>query len=154
MNQSMWHTSGLNAAHTRELAILFGLLLGAIFLIVLGIALLSLRRRHRGIQQESVTFEPAPGGRGTIVRVQFDYDHPGRTPAAPLSKFIGKHPGQIAWTRFRARRRHESKLLVREKEGLGRRSARSHDSEEMAEDSFDTLASLGRGVGPEAELTA
>jgi cytochrome c oxidase subunit 2 len=52
MNQSMWDTSGLNAAHTRELAILFGLLLGAIFLIVLGIALLSLRRRHRGIQQE------------------------------------------------------------------------------------------------------
>ncbi len=42
MIQSMWHASGSNAAHIRELAVFFGLLLGAIFLIVLGIALLSL----------------------------------------------------------------------------------------------------------------
>jgi len=52
MNQSMWHASGSNAAHIRELAIVFGLLLGVIFLIVIGLALLSLRRRHRGIGQE------------------------------------------------------------------------------------------------------
>jgi len=52
MSQSMWHVSGANAAHIRELSLLFGLLLGAIFLLVLAIALLSLRRRHRGIQQE------------------------------------------------------------------------------------------------------
>jgi cytochrome c oxidase subunit 2 len=52
MNQSMWHAGGSNAAHIRELAVFFGLLLIAIFLIVVGIALFSLRRRHRGIQQE------------------------------------------------------------------------------------------------------
>ena len=52
MNQSMWHASGSNAAHIQELAIFFGLLLGVIFLIVIGLALLSLRRRHRGIGQE------------------------------------------------------------------------------------------------------
>jgi cytochrome c oxidase subunit 2 len=52
MNQSMWHASGSNAAHIRELAVFFGLLLSVIFLVVVGIALLSLRRRHRGIQQE------------------------------------------------------------------------------------------------------
>ena len=52
MNQSMWHASGSNAAHIRELAIFFGILLGVIFLIVVGLALFSLRRRHRGIEQE------------------------------------------------------------------------------------------------------
>ena len=52
MTQSMWHPSGLNAAHIRELAIFFGLLLSAIFLIVVCLALLSLGRRHRGIHQE------------------------------------------------------------------------------------------------------
>ena len=52
MNQSMWHASGHNAAQIQELAIFFGILLGVIFLIVLGIALLTLRRRHRRIEQE------------------------------------------------------------------------------------------------------
>jgi cytochrome c oxidase subunit 2 len=52
MTQSMWHASGTNAASIKELAIFFGLLLGAIFTIVIGFALLSLRRRHRGIKQE------------------------------------------------------------------------------------------------------
>ena len=51
MNQSMWHISGSNAAHIRELAILFGLLLGLIFVVVVGLALLSLRKRERGPQQ-------------------------------------------------------------------------------------------------------
>jgi len=54
MNQLMWHASGSNAAHIQELAIFFGLLLGVIFLIVIGLALLSLRRRHRGIGQEAL----------------------------------------------------------------------------------------------------
>jgi cytochrome c oxidase subunit II len=52
MNQSMWHASGSNAAHIRELAVFFGLLLATIFLMVVGVALLSLRRCHRGIEQE------------------------------------------------------------------------------------------------------
>ncbi|MEI9972701.1 MAG: resistance to Congo red protein [Ignavibacteriota bacterium] len=54
MNQSMWHAAGSNASYIRELAVLFGLLLGVIFLIVIGMALLSLRRRHRGIEQEAL----------------------------------------------------------------------------------------------------
>jgi cytochrome c oxidase subunit II len=52
MIQSMWHSSGSNAAHIRELAVFFGLLLSGIFLLVMGLALLSLGRRHRGIHQE------------------------------------------------------------------------------------------------------
>lgn len=52
MNQSMWHASGSNAAHIQELAIFFGILLGVVFLFVVGLALLSLRRRHRGVRQE------------------------------------------------------------------------------------------------------
>ena len=54
MKQSMWHASGYNAAHIQELAIFFGILLGVIFLIVLGFALLTIGRRHRGIQQEPI----------------------------------------------------------------------------------------------------
>jgi len=63
MNQSMWHTSsGSNAAHIQQLAVCFGLLLTTIFLIVLGIALLTLRRRHRGIEQEPLegSHQPSP----------------------------------------------------------------------------------------------
>jgi cytochrome c oxidase subunit II len=52
MTQSMWHAAGSNATHIRELAVFFGVLLSAIFVIVIGLALLSLGRRHRGIQQE------------------------------------------------------------------------------------------------------
>jgi cytochrome c oxidase subunit II len=63
MNQSMWHASGSNAAHIQELAVLFGLLLGIIFLIVVGIALLSLTRRHRGIQQEPLEASHHPSAR-------------------------------------------------------------------------------------------
>ena len=48
MNQSMWHASGSNAAHIQELAVFFGLLLSAIFLIVVGLALLSLRQAASG----------------------------------------------------------------------------------------------------------
>jgi uncharacterized membrane protein len=44
----------------------------------------------------SVNFEPAPGGRGTIVRVQLDYDFPGRTVAAPASRLLGMNPEQFA----------------------------------------------------------
>jgi cytochrome c oxidase subunit II len=52
MTQSMWNPSGSNAAYIKELAVFFGILLGSIFTLVVGIALLSLRRRHRGIKQE------------------------------------------------------------------------------------------------------
>jgi uncharacterized membrane protein len=42
----------------------------------------------------SVDFEPAPGGRGTIVRAQINYDFPAAT-AVGLAKVLGKDPQQI-----------------------------------------------------------
>jgi len=63
MIQSMWRASGSNAAHIRELAVFFGLLLSVIFLIVVGLALLSLGRRHRGIQQEPLEGSHQPSAR-------------------------------------------------------------------------------------------
>jgi cytochrome c oxidase subunit 2 len=56
----VWHASGFNAAQIKELAAFFGVLLTAIFVIVLGVALLSLRRRHRGIQQEPLEASHQP----------------------------------------------------------------------------------------------
>jgi cytochrome c oxidase subunit 2 len=67
--QSMWHASGSNAGHIRELAVFFGVLLGAIFVIVLGIALLSIGRRHRGIEQEPLEGSHQPSAR-TEARLQ------------------------------------------------------------------------------------
>lgn len=63
MNQSMWHASGPNAAHIQALATAFGLLLSAIFVIVVGFALLSLGRRHRGIRQEPLETSHQPSDR-------------------------------------------------------------------------------------------
>lgn len=62
-NQSMWHTGGSNSEHIRELALSFGLLLSVIFLIVIGIALLSIGKRHRGIQQEPLEPSHQPSER-------------------------------------------------------------------------------------------
>ena len=44
----------------------------------------------------AVNFEAAPGGRGTIVRVQMDYDFPGRSIAEPASWLLGRNPEQFA----------------------------------------------------------
>jgi cytochrome c oxidase subunit 2 len=63
MTQSMWHVAGSNAAHIRELAVFFGLLLSAIFVLVVGLALFSLTRRHRGIQQEPLEGTHQPSDR-------------------------------------------------------------------------------------------
>ena len=63
MNQSMWHAAGSNAAHIRELALFFGILLAIIFLLVMGLALLSLRRQHRGILQEPLEGSHQPSAR-------------------------------------------------------------------------------------------
>lgn len=43
----------------------------------------------------TVDFEKAPGGRGTIVRVQMDYNAPGASVASLLAKMIGKEPEQL-----------------------------------------------------------
>jgi uncharacterized membrane protein len=42
----------------------------------------------------SVTFERAPGGRGTIVRVEINYNPPGGVFGAALAKLFGEEPGQ------------------------------------------------------------
>jgi len=44
----------------------------------------------------SVTFEPAAGQRGTIIRVQMDYEFPGSSIAAPLVRVLGMNPEQFA----------------------------------------------------------
>jgi len=41
----------------------------------------------------SVRFEPAPGGRGTIVRVVLEYKPPMGKLAVPLAKLFGEEPG-------------------------------------------------------------
>jgi cytochrome c oxidase subunit 2 len=63
MIQSMWHASGSNAAQIRELAVFFGLLLSVIFIIVVVLALLSIGRGHRGIQQEPLEVSHQPSAR-------------------------------------------------------------------------------------------
>ena len=44
----------------------------------------------------SVRFEPAPGNRGTIVRVEIDYNPPGGALGAAVAKLFGEEPGQQA----------------------------------------------------------
>lgn len=45
---------------------------------------------HRG----DVRFDPAPGGRGTELRVHLEYHPPGGRAAARLAKLFGREPGQ------------------------------------------------------------
>jgi uncharacterized membrane protein len=42
----------------------------------------------------SVRFEPAPGGRGTFVRVEWQYRPPGGIVSATVAKLFGQEPGQ------------------------------------------------------------
>ncbi|MBV8865930.1 MAG: SRPBCC family protein, partial [Acidobacteriaceae bacterium] len=42
----------------------------------------------------SVSFERAPGGRGTLVKVQINYDPPGGALAAKVAKLFREEPGQ------------------------------------------------------------
>ncbi|MGI8961009.1 MAG: SRPBCC family protein [Bryobacteraceae bacterium] len=42
----------------------------------------------------SVQFERAPGGRGTLVRVEFQYTPPGGMIGATIAKLFGEEPGQ------------------------------------------------------------
>jgi uncharacterized membrane protein len=43
----------------------------------------------------SVHFEPAPGGRGTIVKVVLNYNPPGGKAGALFAKLFGQEPGQL-----------------------------------------------------------
>ena len=49
----------------------------------------------------SVQFDRAAGGRGTIVRVQMDYDHPARAIASVFAKFVGRDPEQVVYKDLR-----------------------------------------------------
>lgn len=49
----------------------------------------------------SVRFEPATGGRGTVLRVELDYGFPGAATAAKISKLFGIAPGQHIETALR-----------------------------------------------------
>lgn len=42
-----------------------------------------------------VSFERAPGGRGTVVRVGLEYEPPGGAIGATLAKLFGREPGQM-----------------------------------------------------------
>jgi uncharacterized membrane protein len=44
----------------------------------------------------SVEFRPAPGNRGTIVRVEIEYNPPGGAIGALVAKLFGEEPGQQA----------------------------------------------------------
>ncbi len=50
----------------------------------------------------AVYFERAPGGRGTLVRVELQYAPPGGTISATLAKLFGKEPGQEVDSDLRA----------------------------------------------------
>jgi uncharacterized membrane protein len=43
----------------------------------------------------SVRFEPAPDGRGTLVKVVMNYNAPGGRVSALLAKMLGQEPGQV-----------------------------------------------------------
>jgi uncharacterized membrane protein len=42
----------------------------------------------------AVEFEPAPGNRGTILRVDLQYDPPGGAAGAAIAKLFGREPSQ------------------------------------------------------------
>jgi uncharacterized membrane protein len=50
----------------------------------------------------SVRFEPAPGDRGTIVRVEINYTPPGGALGALVAKLFGEEPGQQAQESLRS----------------------------------------------------
>jgi len=73
----------------------------------------------------TVEFEPAPGGRGTIVRVQLSYDHAGRAVASPIAKLLRKHPGQITNKALRRMKQlmEVGEILTTEGQPTGRRGS-------------------------------
>jgi cytochrome c oxidase subunit 2 len=68
--QSAFQTAGQHADAIRNLGLLFVGLLGVIFLLVIAMSLLSIRRRHRGIEQEPLehTHHPSPGTEAKLTR--------------------------------------------------------------------------------------
>ncbi|MBV9508455.1 MAG: SRPBCC family protein [Acidobacteriia bacterium] len=73
----------------------------------------------------AVNFEAAPGGRGTLVRVQLDFDHTARPLIAPLAKMAGKHPEQIAYKSLRRLKQllEVGEVITTEGQPAGRRAS-------------------------------
>jgi uncharacterized membrane protein len=72
----------------------------------------------------SVQFEPAPHNRGTIVRVQVDYGHPGQAVVSPLARLAGKHPEQMIYKDLRRFKQvmETGEVIRTEGQPAGRRS--------------------------------
>ncbi|HJT88923.1 MAG TPA: SRPBCC family protein [Bryobacteraceae bacterium] len=71
----------------------------------------------------SVEFEPAPGERGTIVRVQMEYGHPAQA-LGGLASLIGRHPEQMIHKDLRRFKQvmETGEVLTTEGQPAGRRS--------------------------------
>lgn len=72
----------------------------------------------------SVEFERAPGGRGTIVRVQMDYGNMFHTAAAAAATLLGKHPEQLIRKELRRFKQvlETGEAITTEGQPAGRRS--------------------------------
>jgi uncharacterized membrane protein len=73
----------------------------------------------------SVTFEAAPGNRGTLVRVQIDYSHPAAGAIAALTRLFGKHPEQVLYKMLRRMKQllEVGEILPTEGQPAGRRES-------------------------------
>jgi uncharacterized membrane protein len=74
-----------------------------------------------GVQNAgTVRFQPAPGNRGTEVRVELQYDAPGGKLGALLAKLFGEEPGQQVYDDLRAFKQvMETGEVVRSEATLG-----------------------------------
>jgi len=72
----------------------------------------------------SVAFEPAAGNRGTIIRVQMDYEYPGSSVAGPLARMFGMNPEQFAQKSLRRFKQllELGEIIETEGQPAGRRS--------------------------------
>lgn len=72
----------------------------------------------------SIDFEPAPQGRGTILRVQMDLEGMGRLLASDLGRLTGKHPEQMIYKDLRRFKAviETGEALTTEGQPAGRRS--------------------------------
>jgi uncharacterized membrane protein len=72
----------------------------------------------------AVSFEPAVGDRGTIIRVQMDYEFPGSSIAAPLARVLGMNPEQFTQKSLRRFKQllELGEIIETEGQPAGRRS--------------------------------
>lgn len=73
----------------------------------------------------TVTFEAAPGGRGTYIHVQIDFGFPAQSVAEPLSRLLGKHPEQLLYKSLRRMKQlmEVGEVMTTEGQPAGRRNS-------------------------------